>query len=108
MAEEGGGHVLLTMNTLNRADSFSGFFAMRGVLALISCLAAALALSGGMGRTARVAVAPQSSLDTIAYGHTYSAAPAPIALAYAEPAPVRYDVAYHLDAGDRLRVVVYG
>ena len=27
---------------------------------------------------------------------------------YAEPMPVRYDAAYHLDAGDRLRVVVYG
>jgi len=29
-------------------------------------------------------------------------------VAYAEPAPVQYDAAYHLDAGDRLRVVVYG
>jgi polysaccharide export outer membrane protein len=28
--------------------------------------------------------------------------------AYAEPMPVRHDAAYHLDAGDRLRVVVYG
>jgi polysaccharide export outer membrane protein len=28
--------------------------------------------------------------------------------AYADPAPVRYDAPYHLDAGDRLRVVVYG
>ena len=39
-------------------------------------------------------------------------APPPVAVAapvaYAEPAPVRYDAAYHLDAGDRLRVVVYG
>jgi polysaccharide export outer membrane protein len=108
MTREGRGHVLLTMNGLNRADSFSGFFAMRGVLALISCLAAALALSGCMGRTAPVAVAPQSSLDTIAYGQTYLAAPAPIPVAYAEPAAIRYDTAYHLDAGDRLRVVVYG
>nr|WP_249791284.1 polysaccharide biosynthesis/export family protein [Bradyrhizobium sp. SRL28] len=33
---------------------------------------------------------------------------APVALAYAEPAPVPHDAAYHLDAGDRLRVVVYG
>jgi polysaccharide export outer membrane protein len=31
-----------------------------------------------------------------------------MAVAYAEPAPVRYDSAYHLDAGDKLRVVVYG
>ena len=29
-------------------------------------------------------------------------------MAYVEPVPVRYDAAYHLDAGDRLRVVVYG
>ena len=28
--------------------------------------------------------------------------------AYAEPMPPRYDAPYHLDAGDRLRVVVYG
>ena len=81
---------------------------MRGVLAPFSCLAAALVLSGCMGRTAPVAVAPQSSLDTIAYGQSYAAAPAPIPVAYAEPAPVRYDAAYHLDAGDKLRVVVYG
>jgi len=46
------------------------------------------------------------------------AAPAPVVVAapiavaapvaYVEPVPVRYDAAYHLDAGDRLRVVVYG
>ena len=35
-----------------------------------------------------------------------AAAPAPVA--YVEPTPVRYDSSYHLDAGDRLRVVVYG
>ena len=37
---------------------------------------------------------------------SYAAAPAQAA--YAEPAPVRYDASYHLDAGDKLRVVVYG
>ena len=57
---------------------------MRGVLAPIPCLVAALALAGCMGRTA------------------------PVAIAYAEPVPVPHDAAYHLDAGDRLRVVVYG
>src|SRR3954466_733192 len=40
------------------------------------------------------------------------AAPAPVVVAapvaYVEPMPVRHDAAYHLDAGDRLRVVVYG
>ena len=76
---------------------------MRGVLAPIPCLVAALALAGCMGRTAPVAVASQGSLDSMAYG-----GPAPMAVAYAEAAPVRYDAAYHLDAGDRLRVVVFG
>jgi polysaccharide biosynthesis/export protein len=63
----------------------------------------ALALSGCMGRTEPVAVAPQPSFDTTAY-----AGPAPVPVAYAAPAPVPYDMPYHLDAGDRLRVVVYG
>src|SRR5216110_1108784 len=57
---------------------------MRGVLAPIPFLVAALALASCMGRTA------------------------PVAIAYAEPAPASHDAAYHLDAGDRLRVVVYG
>ena len=80
---------------------------MRGALAPIPCLVVALALAGCMGRTAPVAVAPASNLDTIAYDQSY-AGPAPMAVAYAAPAPVRYDAAYHLDAGDKLRVVVYG
>ena len=60
---------------------------MRGVLAPIPCLVAALALAGCMGRTAPVAMAPQANLDTIAYGQTY-AGPAPMPVAYAAPAPV--------------------
>jgi polysaccharide biosynthesis/export protein len=74
----------------------------------------ALALSGCMGRTAPVAVAPQNNLDAMAYGGA-GYAPAPVVraayaapVAYAAPAPARYDTPYHLDAGDRLRVVVYG
>ncbi|MBR1120598.1 polysaccharide export protein [Bradyrhizobium lablabi] len=59
-----------------------------------------------MRRTSPVAVAPQASLDTIAYGQTY--VPPAMPVAYAAPAPVRYDSSYHLDAGDRLRIVVYG
>jgi polysaccharide biosynthesis/export protein len=83
---------------------------MRGVRAVIFCLLAALALSGCMRRSVPVAVVqPQSDLDSMAYGQTYGMAPAPTALAYAvAPMPVRYDAAYRLDAGDRLRVVVYG
>jgi polysaccharide export outer membrane protein len=69
-------------------------------------LLAALTLSGRLGRPAPIAMAPQASLDTVAYGQTY--APAPVSVAHAEPAPGRYDAPYHLDAGDRLRVVVYG
>ena len=61
---------------------------MRGLRAPIACLVAALALSGCV--------------------QTMSVAPAPMAIAYAQPAPVPFDGAYHLDAGDRLRVVVYG
>jgi polysaccharide biosynthesis/export protein len=83
---------------------------MRGVRAVIVCLLAALALSGCMRRSAPVAVAqPQGDLDSMAYGQSYGMAPAPTAVAYAAaPMPVRYDAAYRLDAGDRLRVVVYG
>jgi polysaccharide export outer membrane protein len=92
----------------------------------------ALALSG-----CPVAVAqPQNDLDSLAYGELYNPAPppsnaadsggaisalrnafaaaprrayAPAPAAYAAaPMPAAYDTAYRLDAGDRLRVVVYG
>jgi len=81
---------------------------MRGARTAIVCLAAALALSGCMGRPAPVAVASQNNLDAMAYGRGY--APAPVAVAYAAPlpAPAPRDAPYHLDAGDKLRVVVYG
>jgi polysaccharide biosynthesis/export protein len=83
---------------------------MRGARAVILGLLAALALSGCMGRSAPVAnVQPQGDLDTIAYGQPYGSLPAPTAVAYAAaPMPVAYDSAYRLDAGDKLRVVVYG
>ncbi|MES2198316.1 MAG: polysaccharide biosynthesis/export family protein [Pseudomonadota bacterium] len=42
-------------------------------------------------------------------GRAYAAAPVVYAAApMAVPMPVAYDTSYHLDAGDRLRVVVYG
>ena len=109
---------------------------MRGVRALIICLLAGLALSGCMRATAPVANAqPRSDLDTMAYGQPYNSAPAaavadsggaisalresfaasprrtyaPVPEAYAAaPMPVAHDTAYRLDAGDKLRVVVYG
>jgi len=102
----------------------------------ITVIMTALALSGCMRTTGPVAVAqPQSDLDSMAYGQTYAPvavadsgggavsalrsafaaaprgyyAPAPAQAVYAAPVePVRYDAAYHLDAGDKLRVVVYG
>src|SRR5947208_7508543 len=102
----------------------------------IIAVTAALALSGCMRTATPVAVAQPADLDSIAYGPPISAPAqvvaassggaisalrtafassprpavyaAPAVVAYAAPAPVRYDAAYHLDAGDRLRVVVYG
>jgi len=92
---------------------------MRGACAAISCLLAALALSGCMRTTAPVAtMPPRSDLDAMAYGQPYASSnvmapapgiPAPMTVAYAATAmPVSYDAAYQLDAGDKLRVVVYG
>ena len=109
---------------------------MRAFLIPITAIITALALSGCMRTTGPVAVAPQGDLDSMAYGQAnspppqavavesgggaigalraaFAAAPAPAPVvaapvAYVEPVPVRYDAAYHLDAGDRLRVVVYG
>ncbi|MGY3690250.1 polysaccharide export outer membrane protein [Bradyrhizobium sp. USDA 3240] len=77
---------------------------MRDLRAPLVCLIAALALSGCMGRTSPVAGDP--ALDSMAYGQPDFAAPAPMAVAYADPAPTRE--AYNLGPGDRLRVVVYG
>src|SRR6202022_464419 len=81
---------------------------------------------------------PQSDLDSMVYGQTYAPAPVAVAdsggggaisalpsafaasprgsyaavpapAVYAAPVePIRYDSAYHLDAGDRLGVGVYG
>src|SRR3979490_2299407 len=84
---------------------------MRGVRAAILCLLTALALAGCMRRSAPVAIVePQGEFDSFAYGPSYRMAPAPAAVAYAAaaPTPVVHDAAYRLDAGDKLRVVVYG
>src|SRR5580693_4587340 len=83
---------------------------MRGMHAALVCLLAALALSGCVRTSAPVAMAPpQGDLDAMAYGQSYGTAPARTALAYAAaPLPAAYDAGYRLDAGDKLRVVVYG
>jgi polysaccharide export outer membrane protein len=111
--------------------------AVRAFRFSIIVITAALALSGCMRTTGPVAMAPQSDLDAMTYGQPYAPAPvadaggggaisalrsafassrrvayAPVQVAapvaYVEPVPVSYDASYHLDAGDRLRVVVYG
>ncbi|WP_439395438.1 polysaccharide biosynthesis/export family protein [Bradyrhizobium sp. PMVTL-01] len=90
---------------------------------------AALALGGCMQTAGPVAmVQPRPDLDAMAYGapqpvvvadgggaisalrNSFASAPAPMPVGYAAPmaAPVHYDASYHLDAGDKLRVVVYG
>ena len=104
-------------------------------LPIIAALTA-LALSGCMRASGPVAIAqPQGDLDSLAYGQPYEAAPpaadsggaistlrtafvspsrgadAPMPVAYAAapaPIPVAYEAAYRLDAGDKLRIVVYG
>jgi polysaccharide export outer membrane protein len=108
---------------------------MRGARAVTVCLLAALALSGCMHTTGPVAQAqPPGDLDSLAYGQRSNPAPrsfadsggaisalrnsfaaasrranAPVAVTYAAaPMPAVHDAAYRLDAGDRLRVVVYG
>ncbi len=76
--------------------------------AVILCLLAAPALSGCTRGSAPVATAqPQRDPDSIAYGQSYSMVPAATAMAYAG-VPVMHGTAYQLDAGDRLRVVVFG
>jgi polysaccharide biosynthesis/export protein len=103
----------------------------------IIAIMAAFALSGCMRTAGPVAVAAPSDLDSMTYGQTYAPGPVAVAnpggggaisalrsafaasprrayapaavaapVAYVEPAG--YGPSYHLDAGDRLRVVVYG
>ncbi|GAB1716390.1 MAG: polysaccharide export protein [Nitrobacter sp.] len=97
---------------------------MRSVRAITLCLLTALALSGCMRRPAPAAmVRPHNDLDALAYGGPRAAAPPPVVrrdmrnrpsrtavpVVYAAPPPpVVHDPAYRLDAGDRLRIVVYG
>src|SRR5260221_4913374 len=104
------GYALLTMKVLNRNQYFPWVFSMRGARTVTVCLLAALALSGCMRRSAPVAVVqPQGDLDSMAYGQSWAMAPAPTAVAYAAASmPVAHEAAYRLDAGDKLRVVVYG
>lgn len=76
----------------------------------LAYLALALALSGCMRTAAPVAAVNNGSLDAMAYGTVQpvramrvATTPAPPVYAYAAD-----DEPYRLDAGDRLRIVVYG
>ncbi|MBA2400137.1 MAG: polysaccharide export protein, partial [Bradyrhizobium sp.] len=102
----------------------------------ITAMMAALALSGCMRTPGPMAVAPQG-IDAMTYGAAaapvtvvdnsgggaisalrgsfaraprpvYASAPVVVAAPVAYAEPMRYDSSYHLDAGDKLRVVVYG
>jgi polysaccharide export outer membrane protein len=71
---------------------------MRGVRAITVCLVALLALPGCMRTSGPAAeTQPVDHSDAGAYGRSYAMAPRPT-----------HEAAYRLDAGDRLRVVVYG
>jgi polysaccharide biosynthesis/export protein len=75
---------------------------------------AALALAGCMQTGDQVAMAPRSDLDAMAYGQPANYTPsrnayaAAMPVAYVAPVSARHDAPYHLDAGDKLRVVVFG
>jgi polysaccharide biosynthesis/export protein len=99
---------------------------MRGARAQIVCLLTGFVLSGCMQTTAPVAAGqPRNDLDTMAYGqpHSLPATTLPARTMAADSAstastlrssyaavqrPVAYDAPYRLDAGDKLRVVVFG
>lgn len=76
-------------------------------LSMIAALSA-LALAGCMHRSGPVAtVQPQPDLDALAYGQPSYARGYAVPARYAAPVS-SFDAAYRLDAGDKLRVVVYG
>jgi polysaccharide export outer membrane protein len=76
----------------------------------LACLLLALAVSGCMRTAVPVAAIDNGSLDAMAYGTVQPAravnvAATPVSPVYAYAAN---DEPYRLDAGDRLRIVVYG
>jgi polysaccharide biosynthesis/export protein len=80
---------------------------MRAVRALFLCLLPGLVLSGCVHTAGPFAKAPQNDLDSLAYGQAYAMTGAQDAYA-AAPVPVAHEAEYRLDAGDKLRVMVYG
>jgi polysaccharide biosynthesis/export protein len=80
---------------------------MRAMRALVLCLVPGLVLSGCVHTAGPFAKAPQNDLDSLAYGQAYAMTAAQDAYA-AAPMPVAHEAEYRLDAGDKLRVMVYG
>jgi polysaccharide export outer membrane protein len=89
------------MNGLNQTQYFPAGLLMRRRCALIASLFAALAVSGCMRTAAPVASAPSNTLDALAYRQKPN-----VAATRAPYAPG--DEPYQLDAGDKLRIVVFG
>lgn len=80
---------------------------MRVMRAVILSVVPGLVLSGCVHTAGPFAKAPQNDLDALAYGQAYAMTPAPAAYQGA-PTPVAHEAEYRLDAGDKLRVMVYG
>jgi polysaccharide export outer membrane protein len=84
-------------------------FRLSMLAAVIAC-----ALSGCMGRPGPFVVASENDLDAMAYGLPVQPSYPPSQVGYQTPViyaarhAVAYDRQYRLDAGDKLRVVVYG
>ena len=88
---------------------------MRHARAVILGLLTTLALSGCMSTSGPVAAEqPRNELDAMAYGQPVPPSYPPSQagykprVIYARPPAAAYDQQYRLDAGDKLRVVVYG
>src|SRR4051812_36067124 len=93
------------MRGLNRNRGNPASDEMQGWSAIIFCLLAAT-LSGCMQTTAP-GTELQAALDALAYGRS-AAAPVVRAAYGATPARASREAGFRLDAGDKVRVLVYG
>lgn len=83
---------------------------MQRSCARLACVMLSLVVSGCMRTTTPVAMRDNSSLDAIAYGAVQPVRAARVARPPVSPVSsyTAADEPYRLDAGDRLRIVVYG
>jgi polysaccharide export outer membrane protein len=68
----------------------------------------ASAQAGGAASPASAGNPGSPTVLRASYAEAPRRANAPVAASYASPGPTAYDAAYRLDAGDKLRVVVFG